>query len=159
MGWTSVVKRGRSVIRVIVRAAASGVWFASAACFAYRPVGLAPTPGSQVRIVFTSAITVTTLGSGSDSTRRAYPGVLEANGTIRAAARDTVALRLGELRTARSTLPDVSGQVALLPTAQIARIEERRFQAGTTVLVSVGVAVLALTTFIVIVTAALIRGF
>jgi hypothetical protein len=112
-----------------------------------------------VRIVFTSAIIVTTVLPGPDSTRGAHPGVLEASGTIEAAASDTVALRLGELRTAVGALPNVVGQVALLPTAQIARIEERRFQAGTTALAGLGLSTIALGAYIIILIAAITKGF
>jgi hypothetical protein len=112
-----------------------------------------------VRIVFTSAIVVNTLRRGPDSTRRTHPGVLEASGTIEAAASDTVALQLGELRTAVGSLPNVVGQVALLPIAQIARIEERRFQAGTTILAGVGVSALALAAYVILLIAAITKGF
>lgn len=142
-----------------VRAALLGAWLTTSACYAYRPVALAPTPGSRVRIVFTSSIAVTTVQPGLDSTRRTHPGVLEANGTIQAAASDTIALRLGELRTAAGSLPNVSGQVALLPTAPIARIEARRFQAGTTILAGVGVSALALATYLILLIVALTKGF
>ena len=146
-------------MRVIARVAFLGVWLTATACYAYRPVALAPTPGSRVRIVFTSAIIVTTLRRDPDTTRGTYPGVLEASGTIEAAAGDTVALQLGELRTAGGSLPNVGGQVALVPTAQIARIEERRFQAGTTILAGVGVSVLALAAYVVLVIVAITKGF
>jgi hypothetical protein len=88
-----------------------------------------------------------------------HSGVLEAIGTIEAAARDTIALRLGELRTATGSLPDVAGRVALLPTAQIAQIEERRFQAGTTALTGVSLSALALTVYLVLVIAAITKAF
>lgn len=146
-------------MRVTVRAALLGVSLTTSACYAYKPVALAPTPGSRVRIMFTTSIVATTLQPGSDSTRRTHPGVLEASGTIQAAASDTVALRLGELRTATGALPNVSGQVALLPTAQIARIEERRFQAGTTALAGVGVSALALTTLVILLIVDITRAF
>lgn len=136
-----------------------GAWLASAACYAYRPVALAPAPRARVRIVFTSAIIVTTLLAGPDTTRGTYPGVLEASGTIEAGARDTVALRLGELRTAVGALPNVAGQVALIPTAQIARIEERRFQAGTTALAGLGLSTIALGAYVIILIAAITKGF
>jgi hypothetical protein len=135
-----------------------GVWITSVACYAYRPVALAPTPGSRVRIVFTNSIVVTTWQPGVDSTRRAYPGVLEASGTIQAAAGDSIALRLGELRTAAGPVSSVSDQIALLPTVQIARLEERRFQAGTTALAGVGALTLAAATFITIIIVAITRG-
>jgi len=136
-----------------------GACLTACACYAYRPVALAPVPGSRVRIVLASAMAVTTLHLGPDSTRRTYPGVLEAGGTIQAAASDTVALSLGELRTAAGSLPDMSGQVALLPVAQIARIEERRFQAGTTILAGVGVSTLALAVYVILITVSLTKGF
>jgi hypothetical protein len=102
---------------------------------------------------------VTTVPPGPDSTRRTYPGVLEASGTMQAAAGDTIALRLGELRTVGGALPGLSGQIALLPTTQIARIEVRRFQAGTTALAGIGVSTLALATFVILLTVALTKGF
>jgi len=146
-------------MRITVPAALLGVCFTASACFAYRPVALAPAPGSHVRIVFTSSSVVATFQPGPDSTRRAHSGVLEASGTIEAAASDTVALHLGELRTAAGSVPAVSGQVALLPTDQIARIEERRFQAGTTALAGVGAAALSLTALVVLVIVAITKGF
>jgi hypothetical protein len=132
---------------------------AGASCYAYRPVALAPVPGSLVRIVFTTSTTVVTFTPGPDSVRRSFPAVLEASGHIQAAAGDTVVLRLGELRTASGPVPDVSDQVALLPAAHIARIEERRFQAGTTVLAGVGLSALALATLLTIIIVALTKGF
>jgi hypothetical protein len=88
-----------------------------------------------------------------------YDGVLEAGGVIQAASADTIALRLGELRTATASIPGVANQIALLPIARVARIEQKRFQPGTTVLVSVAVSVLALTAYIVLLTAAIFKGF
>lgn len=146
-------------MRTTVRAALLGVSFTASGCVAYRPVALAPAPGAHVRIVFTSSIVVATFQPGPDSTRRAHAGVLEASGTIEAAASDTVALHLGELRTAAGPVPDVSGHVALLPSAQIARIEERRFQAGTTALAGVGAATLSLTALVVLLIVAITKGF
>lgn len=147
------------MVCVTVRAALLGVWLITSACYAYRPVALAPTAGSRVRIVFTTASVVTTLQPGPDSTRRTYAGVLEASGTIQAAASDTIALRLDELRTATGAVSNVSDQVALVPTAQIGRIEERRFQAGTTALTAVGVSALALATLLVLIIASITRAF
>lgn len=147
------------MVCVTVRVALLGAWLTTSACYAYRPVALAPTAGSRVRIVFTSASAVTTLQPGLDSARRTYPGVLEASGTIQAASSDTIALRVDELRTATGALPNVSDQVALLPTAQIGRIEERRFQAGTTALTAVGLSALALTAILVLVIASITRAF
>lgn len=112
-----------------------------------------------MRIVFTTSIVATTLQPGPDSTRRTHPGVLEASGTIQAAASDTIALQLGELRTATGSLPNLSGHIALLPTAQISRIEERRFQAGTTALAGVGVSALALTALVILLIVDITRAF
>ena len=145
-------------MRMTVGSALLGSVIATGACFAYRAVALAPTPGSRVRVVLATAMSVTTFAVGRENTRRSYPGVLEASGTIQAAAGDTVALLLGELRTVAGAVPNLSDQIALLPTAQIAGIEERRFQAGTTILVWVGASVLALATFVIVVTVALTRG-
>lgn len=130
-----------------------------AGCYAYRPAGPAPAPESRVRVVLTSVTTVTTIASGRDSSRHSYAGVMEASGITESVAGDTLALRLGELRTATGPVPDVAGQVALLPADRIARIEQRRFQAGTTALAGVGLAALALATFVVVVIATLTKGF
>ena len=146
-------------MRMTVQVALLGTWLTASACYAYRPVALAPTPGSHVRIVFTSSIVVATFQPGPDSTRHTHPGVLEASGTIQAAASDTVAIHLGELRTAAGSVPNMSGQVALLPAAQIARIEERRFQAGTTALAGVGASALALTALVILLIVAITKGF
>ena len=110
-------------------------------------------------MVFTSALTVTTYGLGLDTVGHSTPGVLEASGVIQAAAADTVALRLGELRTAAGSVRGVSGRIAKLPTARIARIEQRRFQAGTTILAGVGLSTLALATYVILLTVALTKGF
>lgn len=152
-------RRFRRHAQTCVESGLLAAWLSAGACYAYRPVALAPAPGARVRIVFTSAIVAATFQPGPDSTRQIHPGVLEASGTINAAARDTVALHLGELRTAAGAVPGVSGRVALLPTAQIARIEERRFQAGTTVLAGVGASALALTALVILLTVAITKGF
>lgn len=128
-------------------------------CYAYRPVAVVPAPRARVRVVFTSALALTTLPSGPDSTSHTYPGVLEARGIIRAAAGDSVALLLDEVRTAQGSVANVAGQIALLPTAQIARIEERRFQAGTTALAGVGAAALALAAYIAVIIATITMSF
>jgi hypothetical protein len=132
---------------------------ASGACFAYRRTALAPEPGSHVRIVFTTAVAVLTRAGGREKADRVYPDVLEASGAIQAAAGDTISLRLGELRTATGPIPNLSDRIALLPTAQIARIEQRRFQAGTTILAGVGAFALAATAYLIVLIAAMMRGF
>jgi hypothetical protein len=147
-------------MNLLPRCALLAVLLPTAACYAYRLTSsFTPEPGSRVRIVFTSSIVITTWQPGPDSTRRTHPGVLEASGTIQAAAGDTIALRLGELRTAAGVVSSDSNQVAMLPTAQIARIEERRFQAGTTALAGAGALALAASAFIVVIIAAITRGF
>jgi hypothetical protein len=109
-------------------------------------------------VVFTTAITVTTSAGGRENAHGAYSGVLEASGTIQAAASDTVALRLGELRTAAGPVPYVSGQVAMLPTAQIAHMEQRRFQAGTSIVAGATVLLIAGTASIVLLIVTLTRA-
>lgn len=133
--------------------------FLTGACYAYRPAALAPAPRAHVRVVFTTALVLTTLPVGPDSLRRTYQGVLEARGTIQAAAGDSVALLLDELRTAQGSVAHVTGQVTLLPAARIARVEERRFQAGTTALAGLGVASLALAAYLLVVITAITKGF
>lgn len=144
---------------MVPRRALLAALITTGACFAYRPVALAPEPGSRVRIVFTSAIAVTTYAGGREQAYQVYPGVLEASGAIQAAASDTVALRLGELRTAAGPVPNITDLVAMLPTARIARIEQRRFQAGTTILAGVGVFTLAAATYVIILIVAITHGF
>jgi hypothetical protein len=129
------------------------------ACFASKPVSTVPTPGATVRIVFKSAIDVTTVRPGVSDSRQSHGDVLEASGRVQAAAGDTIALRLGELRTASGAVSGVAGRVALLPTASVARIEERQFQAGRTALTGFAVATVALATFLVVVIAAMMKGF
>jgi hypothetical protein len=145
-------------VPTVVRGLLLVAWITTG-CYAYRPVVQAPVPNTHVRVVFTSAFTVATVGLASDTVRQTYDGVLEASGHIQAAAADTIALRLGELRTATATIPSVSDRIALLPTARVARIEEKRFQAGTTVLVGLGASLLVLTAYIAVVTAAIFKGF
>lgn len=145
-------------MRMAVNSALLGAMISAGACFAYRPAAVAPTAGSQVRIVLRSATAVATFVVGREDTRRTYPEVLEASGRIQAVAGDTVAVRLGELRTAAGAVPNVADQVALLPTAQIARIAQRRFQAGTTLLAGVGLSALAFTAYIVLLVVVLARA-
>jgi hypothetical protein len=47
----------------------------------------------------------------------------------------------------------------MLPTAQIARIEERRFQAGSTALAGGAALALAATAFVFVIIVAVTRGF
>ncbi len=48
--------------------------FTTGGCYAYRPVALAPAPRSRVRVVFTSALVLTTLPSGPDRPGRGGAG-------------------------------------------------------------------------------------
>jgi hypothetical protein len=137
-------------MRATIAAALLSAVLATSGCYRYRPAVLPPAPGAQVRVVFRSPLDVTTLQLGPDTTRRIHLGIFEASGTIEAATADTVALLLAELHTRAGSLPSVVGQIALLPTSEIARIEERRFQPGTTLLVGAGAAALALTAYIIV---------
>lgn len=114
---------------------------ATTGCFAYRPTPLAPAPGAKVRIVLKSPMTIATAADTALRSRRSYERVCEATGTVTAVAGDTIALRLGELRTPAGSIPGVTRQVALLPTASITSIQERRFEAGQTFLAGLGLSV------------------
>jgi hypothetical protein len=131
------VRTHRLVVPLLLLATLSG------GCYAYRPVPVAPVPGSRVRIVLISEAPVAVMAPGRADTRRSVPGVLEAGGVMEASSADTVVLRLGELRTAAGAVSDVAANVALIPAALISRIEERRFQVGTTLLAGTGFAMLA----------------
>jgi hypothetical protein len=133
------------------------VLLSTGACYAYRPVETAPPPGSRVRVMLASATDVTTIAP--DGTRQPHPGVLEASGTVEAAAADTVAVRLGELRTAAGAVPRVEAHVALLPTDRIAGIEHRRFQAGATALSGLGLVTLAAAGVLLVIILTLTQGF
>lgn len=146
-------------MRAIIPAAFVGALLTNGACYRYRPLVLPPAPGAQVRMVFRAPLEVTTLQLGPDTTRQTHPGVFEASGRIKAATTDTIALLLGELRTSAGPLAAVAGQVALLPTSQIARIEERRFQAGTTLLAGAGAATIALTVYVFILIVTITKAF
>ncbi len=122
----------------------------SGACYAYRSTPVAPAAGARVRIVLVSAEPITVLPAGSGESRRIVQGVVEVRGRMEAAGADTAVVRLGELRTAEGTVAVPEGLVALVPAAVISRIEERRFQAGTTLLAGTGFAMVALGTFIVL---------
>ena len=115
----------------------------SAGCYAYRTVPVAPAAGSRVRIVLNAAASIAVMAAGRTDTRRSIADVMEAGGMMAASSADTVALQLGQLWTAAREVPDVAGEVALIPTSLISRIEERRFQAGTTLLAGAGFAVIA----------------
>jgi hypothetical protein len=131
---------------------------ASAACYAYRTTAVAPDAGARVRIVLSSAAPITAMTPGREESRHAVAGVLEVSGRFEAGAADTLVVRLGELRTAAGAAPDVSQQVALVPASLIARIDERRFQAGTTLLAATGFAMIALCAFLVVIVATITKA-
>ena len=145
-------------MRVAAEAVLLGSLLAAGACYAYRPASLAPTPGSRVRIVLAGATEITSLSPGMEGKRLAHAGVLEASGTIEAASGDTIALRLGQLRTAEGSLPGMAGRIALIPTVHVAGVRERRFQAGTTLLGGLGLSLLALSAYIVLLVVAITKG-
>lgn len=130
----------------------------SAACYAYRTTAVAPDAGASVRIVLNSAAPITAMTPGREESRHAVAGVLEVRGRFVAGAADTLVVRLGELRTAAGAAPEADEQVALVPTALIARIDERRFQAGTTLLGLTGLAMIALCAFLVVIVATLTKA-
>ena len=53
----------------------------------------------------------------------------------------------------------MSGRTALVPAGRIARVDERKFQAGTTFPGGLGLSLLAVGAFVVVITVALVRGF
>lgn len=112
-------------------------------CYAYRPAGVTPAPGTRVRIVLTAASGITVLDSTAAAPRTVHDGVFEASGVIEAATRDTIALRLGELSTATGAAAGAARGVALIPVDRVARVSERRFQAGRTALGGIGFLTLA----------------
>ena len=128
-------------------------------CYAYRQVPLAPAPTSQVRVVLRSPQPVTTVSGTRDSASHTYEGVLEMRGVIEAASADTMSVRLGELRTATGPVDSVSGRLALVATSQVARLEERRFQAGATALGGLGIAALTISTMVILTILAIVRSF
>ena len=144
-------------MRVATRRALLSVVMVTSACVGYRRVDTAPAPGSQVRIVLATALDVTAITS--TGTRETHAEILEVSGTIEAASADTVAVRLGELRTATGAIANLAGQTALLPVAHIARIEQRELQAGRTALAGIGLATLAVAGFLIVIIVALTKGF
>lgn len=128
-------------------------------CYAYREVPKSPVPASEVRVVFRTARTLSTVPVPPDTARHIYPGILEASGVIQAAAGDSLALRLGALRTATGPVGDADGAVVMIATADVERFEERRFQAGATALAGLGAAAIAMTAVFVITLSAIIRSF
>ena len=144
-------------MRVATRRALLGVLLATGACVGYRRVDTAPAPGSHVRIVLATARDVTTVTS--TGARETHAEVLEVSGTIEAASADTVAVRLGELRTASGAIGRLEGRTVLLPVAHIARIERRELQAGRTALAGIGLATLALAAFLIVIIGALTKGY
>ncbi len=131
-------------MRVPVRTALVAAVLVTVGCYTYRPVARQGAPGAEVRIVLRSAAVVVTVGEGGDGTRRSYPDVVEVRGTIRTGG-DTLSIRLGDLRTAAGSVPDVSGPIALLPAAEIGEIRERRLQGGRTLLAVGGLALIIAT--------------
>lgn len=127
-------------------------------CYAYRSASLPPAPGAEVRVILTTPTAVTSIVPGREGERLLHDGVLEASGVVRAAAADTIALRLGELRTAAGRVRGTDGRVALIPVARVAKIMERRFEAGRTALGGAGLLTLATSAFIILITITLTRA-
>jgi hypothetical protein len=108
-----------------------------------------------VRVVLISPMEVTTVGK--DGARQGHAAVFEVSGSVAAAAADTLAITLGELRVANGVLPIASGQTALVPTVAIARIEQRKLEAGRTVLAGLGALTVLTTVMIVLIIRALVQ--
>lgn len=156
--YTPAANAGAMPMRSMIAKAVLGLALSTmSACYGYRHIETAPQPGTRVRIMLLSATELATVAA--DSTRQLHPGVLETSGTVQAAAADTIAIRLGELRTSAGVIPNLTDRIALVPTALIARIEERHFQAVTTALGGIGLATLALAGFLVIIIVTITKGF
>ena len=141
---------------ILMRAALPLVLLASAACYGYRAVETAPRAGARVRVVLTTASTITTFAADGQATR--HDGVLELSGTIAAASAEVVSVRLGELRGARGPVGATGASVARVPAELIARIEERQVRAGTTALAGVGVATVAIGAFLIVIIVTLTKA-
>jgi len=136
----------RGLVLAAVLAAAPG-------CYAYRPAPPTPNPDATVRIVLVGPSTLTTLSPAVK-----HEAVLEAAGRVTAVGGDTLAIRLGELRTGAGVIPGLSGQVALIPRNAILSIQERRFQGGLTFLAGLGALGIAATILTVVLIGAIIRA-
>lgn len=123
---------------------------ALAGCYGYRPARVAPEPGTRVRLVFIAATTIRLSPATAEDPPGLYENVLEASGVIEATSRDTIALRLGELRSADGPIAVRAHAVALVPVDRVARVSERHLAAGRTALGGAGMLLLAMTTLIVL---------
>ena len=154
--WTRVVKAAGHLRRAFVVAAST----VSFACYGYQSVKTAPSPGADVRLTLKSASTIFTSAStpsASPNERVAREGVFEVSGTLMAASGDTLVVRLGTLSTSRGAIGGVSNHVALIPADRIASIQERRFQAGLTLLGGVGLVFVATAVLLTILIVALTK--
>lgn len=136
--------------RALLRVQLVGVLFLAAGCYGYRPVNLVPSPGASVRLVLVGATRIAVQPAASESVRARYDQVLEVSGTVEATSRDTVAIRLGELRTAAGPIAGSAHGVALVPLDRVSRVTERHLQAGRTLVGGAGVLLLATTVLVVV---------
>lgn len=127
-----------------------------AGCYSYRTAGGTPRPDARVRILLTAESVIPLQAAGA--TPDMQDGVLEASGRVVAASGDTIVLRLGELRGARGAFPGLEDRTALIPASRVARITERRFDAGRTALGGAGLSLLATATLIVLLIAVLVKA-
>ena len=126
------------------------VMLLAVACFRYQPTNFTPAAGTHVRLVLKTP-TAVVIAATAESERREVASVLEASGTTIAVAADTISLRLGELRTVSGRVADVENAIVLVPVPSIASVNEKRLDAGRTLLggaalvvVSAGAVMLAL---------------
>ena len=111
-----------------------------------------------MRIVLTTPTALVVFASSDSTDRREVAGVLEASGSVLAAAADTISLRLGELRTTNGAVPDMTSRVALVPVQSIASVNERRLDLGRTVLAGAGALLLVSTVAVVILIVTVVRA-
>lgn len=131
---------------------------AAVGCYTRRPTSLSPAPQARVRIVLATPTALIVLAPGDSSSRREVAGVLEASGSVLAAAGDTISVRLGELRTIDGAVPNLASCVALVPVHSIASVSERRLDMGRTVLAGAGVLVLASTVAVMVLIVTIVKA-
>ena len=127
-------------------------------CYGYRVAQLTPAPGTRVRVVLVAASSLAVRTAGAEGPRTLHANVLEATGTVVAASRDTIVLRLGELYTTDGAVGGLGDLLALVPVDHIAQVTERHFQAGRTALGGAGLLLLATGTLIVVLVVTIVKA-
>ena len=130
----------------------------TSACYGYHVAELTPTPGTRVRLVLQARSPVAVAAAGADGPRTLHANILEATGTVVAASRDTIVLRLGELYAADGAVGGLGDLLALVPVDHVAQVTERHFQAGRTALGGAGLLLVATATLIVLLIVTIVKA-